>query len=494
MKLTRSAGILLHPTSLPAPHGVGNIGQASRACIDFLARAGQTYWQMLPLGPITYGDSPYQALSAFAGCPLLVDLEDLVEAGWLDRSDLEGAPDHAHAVRYSEVIPFHDRMLALAWERFQARSEASAREAMDVFAASQEEWLGDFALFMALKLSLGGAAWTSWPEELRRRDPGALARARADLADGIAYQVFVQWIFHEQMQSLRAHASERGIRLIGDLPIFVSMDSADAWAHPELFHFDEKGHATVVAGVPPDYFSETGQLWGNPLYRWEVSRATGHAWWIARMRQALAQFDLVRIDHFRGFEAYWEIPAGALNAIGGRWVPGPGIDLFEALGRELGDLPVIAEDLGLITPEVEALRDGAGLPGMKILQFAFGGDDDNAYLPHRHVEHGVVYTGTHDNDTTVGWWQSAEAPVRDHACRVLGVGPEQVPGALIEAALGSRANLAVIPMQDWLGLGAEARMNTPGLPEGNWAWRVAPGALVEGLAEHIAVRTRAHGR
>ena len=494
MKLPRSAGILLHPTSLPAPHGVGNIGQAARECIDFLARAGQTYWQMLPLGPITYGDSPYQALSAFAGCPLLIDLDELVTSGWLESSDLTDSSGEVNSVRYSDVIPFHDRMLGLAWDRFQQRQDPGARERLEAFSAAQAAWLDDFALFMALKLSQGGAAWTSWPEAIRRREAGALASARQDLASGMAFQTFVQWLFHEQMVSLRAHAADRGIQLIGDLPIFVSMDSADAWAHPELFHFDEKGHATVVAGVPPDYFSETGQLWGNPLYRWEASQASGHAWWIARMRQALAQFDLVRIDHFRGFEAYWEIPAGAPHAIGGRWVPGPGSELFETLARELGDLPVIAEDLGLISPEVEALRDGAGLPGMKILQFAFGGDDDNAYLPHRHVEHGVVYTGTHDNDTTVGWWDAAEPAVREHASRVLAVAPEHVPGALIEAALGSRANLAVIPMQDWLGLGGDARMNTPGLPEGNWAWRVAPGALDVALADRIAARTRAHGR
>ena len=290
MKLPRSAGILLHPTSLPAPYGAGNLGQASRDCIDFLAQAGQTYWQMLPLGPITYGDSPYQALSAFAGCPLLIDLDGLVSDGWLQAGDLAGAPGADERVLYGDVIPFHDRALALAWERFGQHADPEAIARLESFVAEQADWLEDFALFMALKLALGGAAWTGWPEDLKRRHPEALAAARQEHAAGIAHQRFIQWVFHEQMLGLRTHASSRGIRLVGDLPIFVSMDSADAWAHPELFYFDEQGHATVVAGVPPDYFSETGQLWGNPLYRWEVSRASGHAWWVARMRQALARF------------------------------------------------------------------------------------------------------------------------------------------------------------------------------------------------------------
>ena len=493
MKQPRSSGVLLHPTSLPGRYGLGSFGAEARHFVDALAQAHQSFWQVLPLGPTSYGDSPYQSFSAFAGNPLLIDPEILVTEGLLTPADLADVPDFpAEAVDYGWVIPYRTGLLRRAFERLQPGS--ALEERVLAFRDREAGWLTDYARFMALKDEHGGQAWGEWSPELRGRDPGAIARADERLAEAIAFHAFVQFLFAEQYGALKHYAKERGICLVGDLPIFVAYDSADAWANPDLFYLDSDGHPTVVAGVPPDYFSATGQLWGNPLYRWERHAETGYAWWIARLKKAYELYDLVRIDHFRGFEAYWEVPAEEETAINGRWVKGPGMALFDALRAALGELPVIAEDLGVITPEVEALRDGAGLPGMRILQFAFGGSADNAYLPHNFVPHTVVYTGTHDNDTTRGWFEAAEPEARAHALTYLKGTPETITGDMIRLAMASVANLAVVPMQDWLDLGPEARMNVPGRASGNWAWRMGAKDLSRDLVAQMAELTDLFGR
>ncbi len=481
MELRRSSGILLHPTSLPGPWGIGELGDEARGFLDFLAGAGQRLWQVLPLGPTGYGDSPYQTFSVFAGNPLLIGTDRLIAAGLLDPDVREEAPaGRADRVDYGAVTRFKGRVLRRAYGRFQPDAD---------FARFQEEhagWLDDYALFMALKERHGGVAWGDWSPDLARRRPGALARARADLAREIGYHQFTQWLFFRQWGDLKREAGARRIAIVGDLPIFAAYDSADVWANPEFFHLDAAGRPTVVAGVPPDYFSATGQLWGNPLYRWEALEREGFRWWVERLRLALALYDYVRIDHFRGFEAYWEIPAGEPTAIRGQWVKAPGARLFATVREQLGELPIIAEDLGVITPEVEALRDEFGLPGMKILQFGFT-DPDNPDLPHHYVPHRVVYTGTHDNDTTRGWYASIPEGERDFARRYLGRGAEDLDIAwdLIRAAFASVARFAVIPLQDVLDLGTEARMNYPGRLGGNWAWRYSADALTPARQERL---------
>ncbi len=490
----RAAGVLLHPTSLPGPHGVGELGPEALRWVDLLAESGQRLWQVLPLGPTGYGDSPYQSFGTFAGNPYLIDVGALVADGWLASDDLE--PLRAlprAAVDYGGLYRVKLPLLRRAADAFLAGGGA-ADPGFRAFQEREAAWLEDFALFMALKEEAGGAPWTEWPRALRLRDPAALADARERLGAETARQRVWQYWFHRQWARLKAYAAARDVRVLGDVPIFVALDSADVWSHPELFHLDDDGRPTVVAGVPPDYFSATGQRWGNPLYRWDVHEASGYAWWVARLRSALAQVDVVRVDHFRGFAAYWEIPADEPTAVRGRWVEGPGGGLFEVLRRELGGLPVVAEDLGVITPDVEALRDAFGLPGMKVLQFAFAGGADDPYLPHNYPRACVVYTGTHDNDTTAGWYATAPEAERDHVRRYLGRPDEEVVDGLVRLAYASVADMAVVPLQDLLGLGSEARMNTPGRADGNWRWRFAWEDVPGWLGPHLRDMAALYGR
>jgi 4-alpha-glucanotransferase len=490
----RSAGLLLHPTSLPGRHGIGDLGPAAFAWVDTLARARQKWWQVLPLGPTGFGDSPYQALSAFAGNTNLLSPEVLVQDGLLDDGDLEGVSFTDGRVDFEHVIPFKNGLLAKVWQNFHAGRGECRADFDDFCGRHQGDWLDDFALFRALEEAHGTRTWQQWPAELVRRDPVAMSRARDKLRDACGRHRFGQFLFFRQWQHLKDYANRAGVRLIGDVPIFVASDSADVWSNPDLFHLDPQRRPTAVAGVPPDYFSATGQLWGNPLYNWEVSQRTGHRWWIARLRAMLEEFDLIRIDHFRGFEAYWEIPASAPTAQTGRWVKGPGIELFQVLHKALGQLPLIAEDLGLITAEVEALRDQLGLPGMRVLHFAFGDNAANPHLPHNFVRNTVVYTGTHDNDTTVGWYQALPDKDRHMLRRYHPSVQQGVARELMRLAWSSVADYAMAPVQDVLGLGPEARMNTPGREAGNWTWRLRgdpfSGEVVDWLGELTALYGR----
>jgi len=490
MELPRAFGILLHPTSLPGPWVCGVLGQEALLFLDWLSEAGAAFWQVLPLGPTGFGDSPYQSFSAFAGNPYLIDPEDLIRRGWLPPEGPPGLP--RGRVDYGFLYRWKWDLLRRAFRGFQEHADPEEKRAFARFCEEEKGWLWDYARFMALKDRFGGRPWNEWPRELRLRDPRALAPLRDD--PDVLFHAWTQWVFLRQWGEVLEYAHRRGIRVIGDIPIFVAYDSADVWAHPELFELDEEGRPTVVAGVPPDYFSPTGQRWGNPLYRWPAHEAEGFRWWIARVRQVLRLCDLLRIDHFRGFAAYWEIPAEEPTAVRGRWVPAPGEKLFQRMRAELGDLPILAEDLGVITPDVEELRDKFGFPGMRVLQFAFDGTPDNPHLPENFPEHGrvVVYTGTHDNDTALGWYRTASVEVRARVRDYLGKhgiplpAEEGVPWALIELAFRSRARLAVVPMQDVLGLGSEARMNYPSRAEGNWVWRLSE----EGLAPALAQRLR----
>ena len=498
-KRSRTSGLLLHVTSLPGPYGVGDLGPAARAWVDALARAKQSWWQILPLGPAGAGDSPYQCYSAFAGNPLLVSPDDLVADGLLDRGDLPTSVLPPDRVDYRKAGTLKSALLGRAWERFEAGAgrRRLAGEFQE-FITSQGHWLGDFAAFMALRDAHRTAHWPRWPRDLVRRKPAALREARAGLSQPIWRHQFAQFLFWRQLQALRKYAREKGVKLIGDLPIFVSADSADVWANPHLFQLDRTGRPKAVAGVPPDYFSMTGQRWGNPLYDWDVMRADGFAWWVARARAALDQVDLVRVDHFRGFEAYWRIPAHLPTAERGRWVKVPGRELFIALRKQLGGLPFIAEDLGLITPDVEALRDEFALPGMRVLQFGFGGGADNPFLPHNYVRNAVVYTGTHDNDTTIGWFggldRKTRAAVRDYAPQDNVNGKWDPAWSLTRLAWGSVADTAIAPLQDVLSLGSKARMNTPGTATGNWRWRFRAEMLRGSQLDRLRDLTTTYGR
>jgi len=487
----RSSGLLLHPTSLPGPCGIGDLGPAARDFVEALARARQGWWQVLPLGPTGYGDSPYQCFSAFAGNPLLVSPERLVEDGLLAPSDLPASPLPEGRVEFELVIPEKARLLRRAFERFQAGAAPALRQELEAFCRAEAAWLDDYALFMALKAAHGGVPWSDWDPALASREAPALDAARARLAAAVELQRFAQLLFFRQWRALKEHARARGVRIVGDAPIFVAHDSADVWARPHLFRLRPDGRPAVVAGVPPDYFSATGQLWGNPLYDWEALGATGHAWWIDRLRAAGRLFDLVRLDHFIGFERYWEVPGGAPTAAGGAWRPGPGARLFDAAQAALGELAIIAEDLGLVTPEVEALRLRYGFPGMRVLQFAFAGAVEARFLPHRHERNTVVYTGTHDNDTARGWFAGASPAERARLERYLGqpCSEETASWQLLRLAWGSVADLAIAPVQDLLSLGREARMNLPGEPTGNWRWRLRPGQPGEALLEELAELT-----
>jgi 4-alpha-glucanotransferase len=495
MTISRRSGILLHPTSLPGRWGIGDLGAAAYGFVDFLAAAGQQFWQVMPLGPTGYGDSPYQGFSAFAGNPLLISPDRLLEAGLLAAEDLEGAhffPDAA--VDYGAVIPFKQALLRRSFDRFSAAATQQQRQELVTFRERSRAWLDDYALFAALKQAHGGAEWSAWPREIATRDSAAMARLAHELADQIEFQAYTQFLFFDQWRRLKEYANQRGIQIIGDIPIFVAYDSADVWANREIFELDDAGRPTVVAGVPPDYFSATGQLWGNPLYRWGALARRGYDWWVERFRAALTLVDIVRLDHFRGFAAYWEVPASEATAINGRWVAGPGAALFEAARQALGEVPIIAEDLGLITPDVVELRDQLGFPGMKVLQFAFGVGPDEPYQPHNYLPHCVVYTGTHDNDTTAGWWSTESEQLRHHVRLYLGRDGSNISWDFIRLALASVAETAIIPLQDVLALGSAARMNTPGRASGNWSWRYTPDMLSSSLVEQLRVLTELYGR
>jgi 4-alpha-glucanotransferase len=484
----RGAGILLHPTSLPGPFGIGDFGAGADAFVDWASRAGQAVWQILPLGATGPSHSPYVGLSAFAGSPLLVSPGRLAEEGLLPASALDRVPAFpADRVAYRAVRRFKDRLLRAVWGEFGRRAPREMKLELDAFLSdpAQEGWLDDWALFMAIRIRHRGRPWTAWPHDLHRREPEALRRARRELDSEIGFQKFVQFLFLRQALRIKAEANRRGVLVMGDLPIYVAHDSADVWANQRLFDLDSEGRPVEVAGVPPDYFSETGQLWGNPLYRWDRLADQGYAWWIERMRSNFRLTDLLRLDHFRAFAAYWAIPAAERTAEKGRWLLGPGRALFDALLKALGDLPLVAEDLGFITPDVHDLRTELGLPGMRVLQFAFDGSD-NDHLPHRHPPDTVVYTGTHDNDTTRGWFDSLDEEQRRKVQEHVGTGERGIAWDMIRAAYRSPARLAVVPMQDVLGLSTEARMNTPGRAEDNWEWRAPEGAFQAEIAARLA--------
>jgi len=498
MRFPRSSGILLHPTSLPGPNGIGELGPEAHRFAEFLGDSGQRIWQVLPLGPTGYGDSPYQGFSAFAGNPLLISLDVLVERGYLNAGDLQERPDFpADNVDFGAVIAWKVPLLRKAFEAF-ARNGAAGRDAFDAFCRKHSAWLEEFALFMALKQAHNNVMWTEWDHELALRDPAAIERARSELRDEIECTKFVQFEFDRQWRELKAHCARNDVQILGDMPIYVALDSADVWANPGLFEIDEQGKPNVVAGVPPDYFSATGQLWGNPIYRWQAHAASGYAWWIARFRWGLEVLDMVRLDHFRGFEAYYEVPAGDSTAVRGNWVKGPGASLFAALESALGKLPIVAENLGVITPEVEALREKFGFPGMAILQFAFGNDPQAPqFRPHNYQHHLVAYTGTHDNDTAVGWWNGGTGAnsvrsladiEKEMACarRYLNTDGTEINWVMIRTLMSSVADMVLFPMQDVLGTGSEARMNLPGSSAGNWCWRFR----AESLSPAVSGRLR----
>lgn len=497
MRFERSSGILLHPTSLPGPHGVGDFGPEAYRFVDFLESAGQKLWQVLPLNPTGYADSPFQCFSASAGNPLLISLDRLARARLLSSDEFENGPTFPlQSVDYEAAGQFKMRLLQEAARNFVASASAEDRRQFEQFTRENAKWLEDFSLFMAVKEAHGMAAWTDWPADIAGREPEALSRWSTKLAGEISAQKFFQFEFFRQWQALREYGRERNLRIIGDIPIYVAHDSADVWANRQFFLLDERGRPAKVSGVPPDYFSATGQLWGNPIYNWPLLKQTQYHWWVERMRSALRLYDFVRIDHFRGFEAYWEVAADETTAMHGHWVKGPGRELFAALSKELGDVPVIAENLGVITPEVEALRHEFALPGMAILQFAFGNDPQApSFKPHNYVREVVAYTGTHDNDTVLGWWTSgggdstrtAEDVAKEHAYAraYLDFKDEPIHWVLIRAIMSSVANTAIIQMQDVLGLGSEARMNLPGKASGYWKWRMKPGAASPAIAARL---------
>ena len=481
----RRAGVLLHPTSLPCGEELGELGHDAFRFIEFLQAAGITVWQVLPMGPTHSDLSPYMSPSVHAGNPRMISLERLRERGWLAEDvDVSGDAQQRHR-----------KLLCAAMRGFEAHASEQDQFAFRAFQEKHKLWLENFAIYQSLRQQHQGLSWTEWPRGLRDRDPHALNEARIELANDIEQACFEQFVFCSQWMEIKHYANERGILLFGDMPIFVAHDSAEVWAGREYFDLDDEGHPRTVAGVPPDYFSETGQLWGNPHYCWSRMAEDGYQWWVNRLHTALNLFDVVRIDHFRGFEAYWEIDAGAETAIDGHWVKGPGKKLFEALRKAFPHLPLVAEDLGIITPEVEQLRDHYGLPGMKILQFAFDGNPENPYLPHNHPTNSVVYTGTHDNNTTSGWYEELGEDTQHYARDYLGVGEDvPMPQAMINAALSSPARLAMIPMQDLLGLGGEARMNVPAEGENNWRWRFQWDQVPPDLASQLAHVVKLYGR
>lgn len=496
MEYQRQSGVLLHPTSLPGRYGIGSMNKAAYEWVDFLADTRQSLWQVLPLGPTGYGDSPYQSFSSFAGNPYLISLEDLDQEGLLNQELLANAPDFpADRVDYGAIYIWKLTVLRQAADDFARNATPELKAEYETFCKDQADWLDDFALFMALKDAHSGASWNSWAMDLRSRQAAALTKAKSEHADAIHNHKFNQWLFFRQWSKLKAYANAKNIRIIGDIPIFVAMDSCDTWTSPQEFYLDAEFQPTVVAGVPPDYFSATGQLWGNPLYRWDNMKLNGYAWWLRRIRAALRLYDIVRVDHFRGFAGYWEIPAGEPTAVKGKWVQAPGLDFFAVVQRQLGDLPILAEDLGEITPDVIDLRNRFNLPGMKILQFAFSTDATDKFLPHNFQHNFVVYTGTHDNDTTRGWYEeSATDKERDYFRRYFRTDGHDAAWTLIDAAWSSVALFALVPLQDLLNLPSSARMNLPGQAAGNWTWRFQTGDITPVLAARLLEATTIYGR
>lgn len=499
----RASGVLLHLTSLPGPHGCGDLGAAAREFADFLQRSGQRWWQMLPVGPVGFGNSPYSAQSAFAGSPLLISLEGLVDDGLLELSAVRGRLP-GRRVDYAATSAFREQRLRAAYRTF-VRRPGRYRRRFQAFCERHARWLEDLVLFRALKAAHHQRAWLEWPPALAQRDRRALSQGRRELADELSFHRFEQWLFDLQWRRFREACASRGVGLIGDVPIFVAHDSADVWAHRELFQLDDEGRPTVIAGVPPDYFSASGQRWGNPLYRWDVLKRRGYGWWVDRLAHTLERFDAVRLDHFIGFQRYWEIPASEPNAVRGRWRPGPGADFFTKVRDTLGSLPLIAEDLGAVTTEVKALRDQFAFPGLRILQFAFGNDPSAPdFLPYNYPRRTVAYTGTHDNDTAVGWFndpgdqgtrsRAQIAKERKYALTYVGGDGSQIHWDLLRTIQLSVANLAIAPVQDLLGLGSDARLNRPGTAEGNWEWRLAGRSLPAALARRLAELTGCAGR
>ncbi len=507
MKFKRAGGVLLHPTSLPGRLGIGSLGAEAREFVDFLLETHQHAWQILPLGPTGYGDSPYQSFSSHAGNPLLISLETLAEEGLLKPGSLETDPSSSpDQVDYPQVIRFKGRLLREAFDSFMNSKSGEEVLRFEQFCERNSSWLADFALFMAAKEIHGGIAWTGWDPSIAARLPEAVRRWSRELSRETGFHSFCQFQFFRQWEAIKAYANAREVMIIGDVPIFMAHDSSDVWAHRELFDLEPDGSPRVQAGVPPDYFSATGQLWGNPLYRWEDMARNGFEWWVERIRAALSTVDMIRLDHFRGFHAHYEVDGKAATARRGRWVPGPGAALFERLEEKLGPLPAIAENLGVITPPVEELRTRLGLPGMAILQFAFGTDPQGPdFRPHNYPRDRVVYTGTHDNDTIVGWWTSADTGAstrtlgemkeeREFASKYLAADGKEIHWAFIRAALASVARLAIIPLQDLLGLGSEARMNTPNTPSGNWRWRLKPGEISADVRARLSGLTLLYDR
>ena len=503
----RSSGILLPISSLPSDYGIGSFSKEAYDFVDFLEKAGQSYWQILPLGQTGYGDSPYQSFSTFAGNPYFIDLEALVEAGYISREETAALyfGSSSRYVDYQEMYKNRYQILARAYQnspyalknrrKWENEEEQEKQEAFEAFIVENRDWLGDYALYRAVKRDLGNSSYIEWEDEIRLRRPEAMQAYRDRLADDIRFVEFQQYLFYTQWMDLKHYANEKGIRIIGDLPIYVAFDSADTWSHPELFEFDEKGFPTLVAGVPPDAFSATGQLWGNPIYRWDYHKKTDYAWWMNRLGYAFELYDVVRIDHFRGFDEYYTIPYGAETALKGEWLPGPGAALFKVMEERFGKKEIIAEDLGILTPSVYKLLKDTGYPGMKVLQFAFDGGNSNEYLPHNHVKNSFVYTGTHDNDTTMGWYQSQDSWHRDYIRRYLGVaGQEFKARDLIRAAMMSVADTAIIPMQDYLEVGSEGRINTPSTLGDNWKWRLGREDLKDSLAWEIREMTETYDR
>jgi len=506
MTFPRASGVLLHPTSLPGPFGIGDFGDQALRFVDFLAGAGQSLWQVLPLGPTGAGASPYSSTSAFAGNTLFISPARLAETGLLTEKDLAAARSGSVShVDYDAVRQSKSKLLETAFTTFERTKDRTLPAAFDQFCEAQKAWLDDYALFQILKDAHAGAPWTEWPAALRVREPAALEEVSRKHTRELSAQKFYQFLFFEQWRELKRYCAARRIKVIGDMPIFVAHDSVDVWAQPELFKLDRAGRPLVVAGVPPDYFSATGQFWGNPLYNWEEMAGSGFTWWIARLRAMFEMFDVLRIDHFRGFVACWEIPAGDLTAENGGWVPAPGRELFAAVKNALGELPIIAEDLGVITPDVDELRDSLGFPGMRVMQFGFGGDEANLHLPHNYPRDVVAYTATHDNNTTVGWFSdlpyegvNGEVSVSEGASRerdfclqyVTSDGAE-INWDFISALLASKANTAIVPLQDVLGLGSEARMNLPNTVAGNWEWRYREGDLRDEFRARLEVVTEA---
>ncbi|MCM0590930.1 MAG: 4-alpha-glucanotransferase [Gloeotrichia echinulata DVL01] len=497
MPFPRSSGILLHPTSFPSRFGVGDLGFEAYRFIDFLKDSYQQYWQVLPLGPTGYGNSPYMCYSAMAGNPLLISPEKLVDEGLLSAADFASIPQFAlDKVNFDQVIPLKIGFLKKACENFQAKATPNQRQKFAAFCESKSYWLDNYALFMALKDSHDSASWYTWEPEIAKRTPFALDQAQRQLTTEIFYYKFIQYEFFRQWSELKNYANKNGIDIIGDIPIYVAHDSADVWANPDIFALDEEtGEAALMAGVPPDYFSATGQLWGNPVYNWEQLQKQEFKWWVQRFEAMLDYVDIIRIDHFRGFEAYWAVPQGEKTAMNGEWIEAPGEAFFDAIKEKLGKLPVLAEDLGVITPGVEALRDKYEFPGMKVLQFGFGSDPGNPFLPFNYSRNAVVYTGTHDNDTTIGWFNTANDWEKRNLLLYLGgISSDGVHWDLIRLALTSIANLAIIPLQDVLGLGTEARMNFPSIAEGNWEWRYRGEGLTKQLGDRLKDLTTLCGR